>query len=127
MFSLNMLKERFLIVYGLDEKELEKLNLRFKNLCKKDALTVEETMGNCTLSNIIGNEIVEVEEKALPKEKVIIFNGFQGIFLQQAVKMVRDIFGNKPILASTTPNSVKMTLDELLNHLMAERQFYKKK
>lgn len=127
MFSLNMLKERFLIVYGLEEVELEKLNLRFKNLCKKDAVTVKETMANYTLGNIIGDEVVEVEEKTLPKEKVVIFNGFQGVFLQQAVKMVRDILGNKPILASTTPNSVKMTLDELLNHLMAEREFYKKK
>lgn len=127
MFNLNMLKERYLIVYGLDEKELEKLNLRFKNLCKKDAVTIKETMGNYTLENIIGNEIVKAEEKALPKEKVVILNGFQGIFLQQAVKMVREVLGNRPILASTTPNSVKMTLDELLNHLMAEREFYKKK
>lgn len=127
MFSLNMLKNKFLIVYGLNEEEIERLNLRFNNMCNKEPYVIKGDMGLYTLANIIGEEVVDVKSKELPKEKVIFLNGFQGVFLNQAVKKIRETLGSTPILASTTPNSVRMSLEELFNHLVAEREFYKKK
>lgn len=114
-------------MYGVEEKDKERLDLRFKNFCKKNSIIIHDNMGNYTLSNIIGEEIIDVEEKKLPQEMIVIINGFQGMYLQQAVKMVREVLGSKPILASTTPNSVRMTVEELINHLVEEREFYKKK
>lgn len=127
MFSLNMLKERYLIVYGLTDDEITRLNSRFVSGCKRKPLVIEKHMENYTLSALMGSEEYEVEGAKLPEEKVIIFNGFQGVYLQQGVKKVRDVLGKEPILASTTPNSVKMKISELFAHLMAERQYFKNK
>ncbi|MEG1256070.1 DUF3783 domain-containing protein [Clostridium sp.] len=123
---MNILNERLIIAYGLDNEELEKLNLKFKDVCKKPCITITEDMGNYTLEHILKEEQVESSSQQLPKEKVIIFNGFLGVYLQQSVKKVREVLGSEPILASTTPNSIKMTLNELVDHLVKERQFYKK-
>lgn len=122
----NIFKERLIIAYGLDKDELEKLNLKFNEACKERALVVTSDMGNCTLEQILNGEELKVSVKVLPDEKVIIFNGFQGIYLQQGVKKVREVLGSEPILASTTPNSVKLSLYELIDHLMQERALYKK-
>ncbi len=122
----NIFKERLIIAYGLDKDELEKLNLKFNEACKEPALVVTSDMGNCTLDQILKGEELKVSVRVLPNEKVIIFNGFQGVYLQQGVKKVREVLGSEPILASTTPNSVKMSLYELIDHLMQERALYKK-
>ncbi|MEG0132910.1 MAG: DUF3783 domain-containing protein [Clostridium sp.] len=123
---MDILKERLIIAYGLDDEEIEKLNLRFKDVCKRSCLIISEDMGNYTLQHILQEEKVEGSSIALPKEKVIIFNGFLGVYLQQSVKKVREVLGAKPILASTTPNSIKMSLNELVDHLVKERAFYNK-
>ncbi|MEG0308446.1 MAG: DUF3783 domain-containing protein [Clostridium sp.] len=123
---MDILKERLIIAYGLDDEEIEKLNLKFKDVCKRPCLIISEDMGNYTLQHILQEEKVEGSSIALPKEKVIIFNGFLGVYLQQSVKKVREVLGAKPILASTTPNSIKMSLNELVDHLVKERAFYNK-
>ena len=83
-------------------------------------------MGKYTLENMLSEEKLEDSEANFLEEKVVIFNGFLGVYLQQAVKKVREVLGSEPILASTTPNSIKMTLHELIDHLIKEREFYKK-
>lgn len=122
----NIFKERLIIAYGLNEDELEKLNLKFSEACKSPALVITSDMGNCTLEQILKGQEINERNKVLPSEKVVIFNGFQGVYLQQGVKKVREVLGSEPILASTTPNSIKMSLYELIDHLMQERALYKK-
>lgn len=127
MFSLSMLKEKFVIVYGLNEEEIKKINLAFASTAKRECLEIKRTMGNYRLSNLIGGENVTHTDRELPEEKVVILNGFQNANLQQAVTKVRRILGSGPILASTTPNSVKMPLHELMDHLVAERAYFDKR
>ncbi|WP_346936220.1 DUF3783 domain-containing protein [Clostridium sp.] len=124
---MNILKERLIIAYGINDEEIEKLNLKFKDICVKPCLLINENMGVYTLENILKEEKLTDSDTKLPEEKVIIFNGFLGVYLQQAVKKVREVLGSEPILASTTPNSIKMTLHELVDHLVKEREYYKKK
>jgi hypothetical protein len=123
---MNILKEKLIIAYGLDDEEIEKLNIKFKDICSKPCLRIDENMGEYTLEDILKEEKVLDSYTKLPEEKVIIFNGFLGVYLQQSVKKVREVLGSQPILASTTPNSIKMTLNELVDHLVKERQYYKK-
>jgi hypothetical protein len=123
---MNILKDRLIIAYGLNNEEIEKLNIKFKDICIKPCVLINENMGKSTLENILKEERVSDSDTKLPEEKVIIFNGFLGVYLQQAVKKVREVLGAKPILASTTPNSIKMTLQELIDHLVKERQYYQK-
>lgn len=122
----NIFKERLIIAYGLHKDELEKLNLKFNETCKESILVLTSDMGNCTLNQILNGEELKVSVRILPDEKIIIFNGFQGAYLQQGVKTVREVLGSEPILASTTPNSVKMPLYELIDHLIQERALYNK-
>ena len=122
----NIFKDRLIIAYGLEEQEIEKLNLKFSSICKEKVLVITSDMGNCTLEQILRGLKLRVSIKVLPNEKVIIFNGFNGVYLQNGVKMVREVLGSEPILASTTPNSVKMSLYELIDHLVKERELYKK-
>lgn len=124
---MNILKERLIIAYGLNDEEVEKLNLKFKDICVKPCLLINENMAGYTLENILKEEKLADSDTKLPEEKVIIFNGFLGVYLQQAVKKVREVLGSQPILASTTPNSIKMTLHELVDHLVKEREYYNKK
>lgn len=124
---MNILKERLIIAYGLNDEEVEKLNLKFKDICVKPCLLIDKNMGGYTLENILKEEKLTDSDTKLPEEKVIIFNGFLGVYLQQAVKKVREVLGSQPILASTTPNSIKMTLHELVDHLVKEREYYNKK
>ncbi len=120
-------KERLILAYGLTQEELDKLNLKFSTVCKEPVLVITSDMGNCTLEQILNGLKLKVSVKMLPNEKVIIFNGFQGVYLQNGVKKVREVLGSEPILASTTPNSVKMSLYELIDHLIQERALYKNK
>lgn len=119
-------KERLILAYGLNKEELDKLNLKFSTICKEPVLVITSDMGNCTLEQILKGQELKVSLKVLPDEKVVIFNGFQGGYLQNGVKNVREVLGSEPILASTTPNSVKMSLYELIDHLVQERTLYKK-
>lgn len=122
----SIFKERLLLAYGLEKEELDKLNLKFNTVCKKPILEITPDMGNCTLEQILKGQEVKISLRVLPKEKVVIFNGFQGVYLQNGVKAVREVLGTEPILASTTPNSVKMPLYELIDHLIQEKALYKK-
>lgn len=122
----NIFKDRLILAYGLDEEELQKLNTKFNNICKGEVVEITSDMGNCTLEQILRGQDLKVSVKILPSEKVIIFNGFKGLYLQNGVKMVRETLGQDPILASTTPNSVKMSLHDLIDHLVQERELYKK-
>ncbi len=124
---MDILKERLIIAYGLNDEEIEKLNQKFKDICTKSCLLINDNMGGYTLENILKEEKLEDSDIKLPEEKVIVFNGFLGVYLQQAVKKVREVLGAQPILASTTPNSIKMTLHELVDHLVKEREYYNKK
>lgn len=120
-------KERLILAYGLDKEELDKLNLKFSTVCKEPVLVITSDMGNCTIEQLLKNQEIKVSLRVLPKEKVVIFNGFQGVYLQNGVKAIREVLGAEPILASTTPNSVKMSLYELMDHLVQERALYKNK
>lgn len=123
---MNILKDRLIIAYGLNDEEIDKLNIKFKDICIKPCVSINESMGEYTLEHILKEESLSDSDNKLPEEKVIIFNGFLGVYLQQAVKKVREVLGAKPILASTTPNSIKMTFHELIDHLVKERQYYQK-
>lgn len=121
-----ILKERLVLAYGLDDEEIDKLNLKFNTVCKKPVKVITSDMSNCTLGQILMGQEIKVSICSLPSVKVVILNGFQGVYLQNAVKIIRKELGQEAILASTTPNSVKMPLHELIDHLIQERALYKK-
>lgn len=122
---MELLKQKKLIIYGIDEIERKILESNFKELTKEDFIIITANMGQWTLSGMLSNLKNEEKEELLPDEKIIIFNGYEGIELQNAVFKVRKILNSRPILASTTPVSIEMKLNELVKHLIEERDFQK--
>lgn len=122
---MEMLEKKKLIIYGIEKEEKEALEKGFEELTEKDFILIKENMGKYTLKDILFENEKQNSEKLLPMEKVIIFNGFQGVELQGAVSKVRTVLKDKPILAATTPTSIEMELSDLLEHLIQERELHR--
>ncbi len=120
---MEILEKKKLVIYGIDQEEKEALENGFEELTKADFIFIKESMGKYTLKDILLKNEKQNSEELLPNEKIIIFNGFQGVELQEAVSRVRTVLKSKPILASTTPISIEMELHDLIEHLIQEREF----
>ncbi len=61
------------------------------------------------------------------ENKVIILNGFSNDEIVTIMKVVKQQFENPGdlIFAKTTPNSIKMTLDELIEDLSGDHAYLK--
>lgn len=123
---MSSLNDKLLITYGLDKDELNKLNDVFKNKVSKDCIVIENSMASLKMKKILLGETEGDNDSELPKEKVIIFNGFNNNTLQNAVKTVRGNLEDKPILASITPVSINWSFKFLLEHLMEEKARFSK-
>ena len=123
---MELINERLILAYGLTKEEEEKLNslLSKKNIlpCK----VIQKNMGNVTIKDILCN----VEHKAcnteLPHEKLLLFNNYKDKELYDLIDSIREIKSSDTILAAVTPNSIKWTVSFLLEHLMEEREAYRK-
>lgn len=124
---MNLLNKRLVLTYSLDEAELSSLNEHFEKSGVK-VIKVENNMGNMTVASILKEEKGSEETtEELVKEKVIIFNGFKGNALNNTITIVRGLIGKEPILAATTPFSINMRFNTLLDHLVEEREYHKNK
>lgn len=124
---MSNLNDKVIITYGLDESELEILNLKFKDKTSRECIVVKENMSKLKLRDILSEKIEVDEIHEMPKEKVIIFNNFSSGAIQSAVKIVRNNLESKPILASVTPVSINWSFKFLLEHLIKEREQFSKK
>lgn len=116
--------DKALFIYGFDLKEQEQLNKITQELNIPSAKIINETMGKMTIQDIINGLKFEIYDKDIPKEKVILFNNFEDEELKNCISKIRTILSTKPILAVITPTSQNWTFNELLNHLIAERQWF---
>ncbi|WP_315117204.1 DUF3783 domain-containing protein [uncultured Clostridium sp.] len=123
-----MENNKTILIYGFTEKEKEIL----ENLVSIKKLptykVIEKKMCNMTINDIINGlklELFNVQD--LPEEKVILFNNLSDIELDRAISSVRGVFSPSPILAVVTPTSIKWTFKDLLEHLIEERELFKKR
>lgn len=124
---MNLLDKKVILTFALDLQEINLLNSHFEKQGAKPCVIIETSMAERTLEEILeDNELVEGKgQEALPLEKIIIFNGFDGANLQRAVTEVRTILESRPILATVTPISMTMKFKDLLEHLIEEREFHR--
>ena len=108
-----------LLVYGLTKEEIQKIALKTERVTE-----VTADMGNTKIIDILNRVKKNVSETELPDEKVIIFNKYTDSEIQKKVKFIRNRIDN-PVLAVVTPTSINWTFKDLLEHLIAEREFYK--
>ncbi len=110
-----------ILAYGLEQKDLEVFkmsNIEYKVITTK--------IFHDNIEDIIERSAKEEGDESLPKEKVILFNGFSDDELDKIIKLVRATIGRSPILAVVTDTSKKWTFGYLVEHLIEEREWYKK-
>lgn len=106
--------------YGMkddDIKTIESLN------CK--LIKVTDNMTCMKLGDLVEGYKFENLPKDTVNEKVIIFNNLSDDELKNSVKHIRSNIENT-ILAVVTPTSINWTFDGLLEHLVQERDWYRK-
>lgn len=116
-----MVEEKILLTYGLEKKDLDFFKM---SGLKYNEITTE--IAGSKIEDILkGIEPVKYDG-AIPNEKVILINGFNDKELNTVVKMVRATMGKGVILAVVTETSASWTFSYLLEHLIEEREWYKK-
>lgn len=115
-----------ILIYGLNEQETN----AFKKIASEYNLPkhkiIKNDMGKMTIKDILDGLNLEVFNANLPEEKVILFSNFTDAELKYTINLIRKTFSFSPILAVITPTSIEWTFENLLEHLIEEREWFKK-
>lgn len=124
---MNLINEKLILAYGLTKEEEEKLNsvLSKQNIlpCK----VIEKNMGSVTIKEILSNIESKESNTELPHEKLLLFNNYKDKELYDLIDSIREIKGKHTILAAVTPTSINWTVSYLMQHLIEEREAYRKR
>ncbi|MCB2294913.1 DUF3783 domain-containing protein [Clostridium algoriphilum] len=123
---MNIINEKLILAYGLtniEEKELNSL-LSIQNIlpCK----VIKNNMGDFTIKEILSNIEGKESNIELPHEKLLLFNGYSDKRLYDLIDSLKQIKSADTILAAVTPTSIKWTISYLMQHLIGEREAYRK-
>jgi len=110
------------LIYGFNEDErsliINEINSNYK--------TVDESMGKMKLRDILSGLKFEVYNCNFPNERLILFNNFEDVELNETIKKIKMKIQPAPIFAIITDTSIDWTLEYLLEHLVEEREWYRK-
>ncbi|MBV7273298.1 DUF3783 domain-containing protein [Clostridium thailandense] len=115
-----------ILIFGFDAEEKQTMHDLVKKNHFPNYKVVEEAMGKMKIKDILEGLRLNVYNCSLPKEKVILFNNLNDEELDTAIKNIRNSLISKPILAVITETSVNWTFESLLEHLVEEREWFKK-
>lgn len=117
-----MVNEKMLLVYGLANKDINVL----KTFNKAYRVVSEDIIGT-KVEDLIKGENFKPSENKIPREKIILVNGYNDREVDALFKIVRGAMGKNVIVAVVTENSNGWSFDYLaLEHLIKERDWYKK-
>ncbi len=123
---MNIINEKLILAYGLTSVEEEELN---SVLAKQNILpckVIQKNMGELTIKKILSNIKGKESNTELPHEKLLLFNGYNDKKLYDLIDSIRQIKSADTILAAVTPTSINWTISYLMQHLIGEREAYKK-
>ncbi|WP_244834217.1 DUF3783 domain-containing protein [Clostridium sp. BJN0001] len=114
--------KKCVLVYGLKDSEIrkiERLSIKVVKVTNKNLLmTIGDLLNNCKVS-------ADTFSKLKSDEKAVIFDGFTDNELQSTIKTIRT-FLQGGVLAVVTESSRKWTFKYLVDHLVDEREWFKK-
>lgn len=116
-----MINEKKILVYGLDAEEMAKMK---KSNIKM--LPVNETMLNMKVFDILAekNEVSEPNDR-FKGEKILVFNAVPDVQLKLLIDLTKRAIKKKPILAVVTETSIEWSFEQLIEHLIEEREWHK--
>ena len=124
---MDFINERLILAYGLTDMEEEKLN---SLLSKQDILpckVIKNNMSDMTIKEILCNIKVKESNTELPNEKLLLFNNYKDKELYELIDSIREVKSAGTILAAVTPTSINWTVHYLMQHLMEEREAFRKR
>lgn len=123
---MNFINERLILAYGLTDNEKEKLNSLLSKQSILPCKVIEKNMGQLTIKEILCNIEAKGKSVELPHEKLLLFNNYKDKELYALIDSIKEIKSADTILAAVTPTSIDWTISFLLEHLMEEREAYRK-
>ena len=110
-----------LLIYGFNQDEKEKLEKIKEEEGLGKIIEITDTMTSMTVRNLIDGLHLEVLAKALPQEKVILFNNLSDKELEASIKSIR---GSVEVIyfCNSYANLYRMDFADLFEHLI-EREF----
>ena len=116
-----MVNEKKVLVYGLDAEEMAKMKKSNIKL-----LPVNETMLNMKVFDILAekNEVGQPNDR-FKGEKILVFNAIPDMQLKLLIDLTKRVIKKKPILAVVTETSIEWSFEQLVEHLVEEREWHK--
>jgi len=124
---VELINEKLILAYGLTCVEEEKLNSLLSKQNILPCKVINKNMGNVTLKKILSNTEDKESGTELPYEKLLLFNGYNDKQLYDLIDSIRQIKSTETILAAVTPTSINWTVSYLMQHLVDEREAYRKR
>lgn len=110
------------LIYGFSEEELNNIS----KILNSNYKVIEKSMGKMKIRDMLNGVKLEVYNCKLSSEKAILFNNFEDEELKKAIRNIKTIIQPAPIFAIVTDTSIDWTFEHLLEHLVEEREWYKK-
>lgn len=117
--------DKTMLIFGFDKEEKQIMHDLMKKNNLPDYKVIEETMGKMKIKDILNGLKLNIYNCRLPQEKVILLNNFNDEELEKVIKDLRVNLISKPILAVVTETSIEWTFENLLEHLIEEREWAK--
>lgn len=116
-----MINEKKILFFGLDSDELSKMEKSNIKLVPVD---------NTMLGMKVGDIVLEKREESAPNdrfkgEKILVFNEVPDVQLKLIIDLTKRVIKKKPILAVVTETSVEWNFEQLVEHLIEEREWHK--
>jgi hypothetical protein len=117
--------DKTMLIFGFDKEEKQIMHDLLKKNNLPDYKVIEEPMGKMKIKDILNGLKLDIYNCRLPQEKVILLNNFNDEELEKVIKDLRANLISKPILAVVTETSIEWTFENLLEHLIEEREWAK--
>ncbi|MBC8061785.1 MAG: DUF3783 domain-containing protein [Clostridiaceae bacterium] len=119
-----MNNNKVMLIYGFHIGEIAKLDKLIEAKEIPGYKKISSEMSKMKISSILEGYKFEIYNGNLPKEKLVVFNNFNDVEINVAIKCLKEI-SKGIIMAVVTPTSIDWTFEYLLEHLIEERQWYK--
>lgn len=120
-----MNNNKMMLIYGFEPEEKLSLDKIVSQKKVPSYKVINSEMSKMKIDEILDGYKFEIYNEKLPKEKVVLFNNFNDKEINATIKYIKEI--NKSIImAVITPTSKDWTFDYLIDHLIEEREWYKK-
>lgn len=118
--------DKLMLIFGFNTEEIDVINKLQAEQNLPEIKTITNDMTSMKIKDIIQGFKFEIYGVSLPAEKVILFNNLSDEELERTIKILRGSLQVKPIFAIVTPTSIEWEYKYLLEHLMEEREWFRK-